>query len=105
MCKPSGESRRSHDPSVRHSPPPSPRVEYPARPIPSPGGPAMRLLLIALAGMSLAAAGPAPSPDYDKVERKLVKEPAYKTKNPRYGLLLFGRAAALRVWAVLDGDT
>lgn len=41
--------------------------------------------------------------DYDAVGRRLTKEPAYRTKNPRYALLLFGPEARLRVWVVLDG--
>jgi hypothetical protein len=43
--------------------------------------------------------------DYDKVERRLTKEPAYQTKIPKYALLLFGPKARLRVWVVLDGET
>jgi hypothetical protein len=48
--------------------------------------------------------GRAAAVDYDKVERKLTKEPAYRTRTPRYALLLFGPAAR-PVWVVLDGET
>jgi hypothetical protein len=53
----------------------------------------------------LLAAGPAGAVDYDKVDRTLAKEPAYRTKSPKYALLLFGPEARLRVWVVLDGET
>jgi hypothetical protein len=50
-----------------------------------------------LASASVAA-------DLAKVERTLVKEPAYKTR-PKYCLLVFGPEARTRVWLVQDGDT
>jgi hypothetical protein len=40
-----------------------------------------------------------------KVDRHIGKEPTYKTKVPKYGLLVFGREGRDRVWLVLDGDT
>jgi hypothetical protein len=40
-----------------------------------------------------------------KIDRTIGKEPVYRTKNPKYGLLLFGPKAKDRVWLVLDGDT
>ena len=49
-------------------------------------------------GRSLAA-------DLTKIDRAIRKEPAYKSKEPRYCLLVFGPAADYRVWLVLDGDT
>jgi hypothetical protein len=42
--------------------------------------------------------------DLSKVERSIVKEPAYRSKTPTYGLLAFGPKAGHRVWLVLDGD-
>jgi hypothetical protein len=49
-----------------------------------------------------AAAGPPrPAP----VERTLKKEPAYRSRAPRYCLLVFGAGAKTHVWVVLDGDT
>jgi len=42
--------------------------------------------------------------DLSKVERKLVKEPAYKHQ-PKYALLVFGPEAKVRVWVVMDGTT
>jgi hypothetical protein len=53
----------------------------------------------------LFLAGTAVAVDYDKIERRLTKEPTYQTKTPRYALLLFGAEPRLRVWAVLDGET
>ena len=43
--------------------------------------------------------------DLEKIERTIRKEPAYKSKSPKYGLLVFGPEAADRVWLVQDGDT
>ena len=55
--------------------------------------------------LALLFAGSASAIDYDKVERRLVKEPAYQSKKPAYALLLFGPEARLAVWVVLDGET
>jgi hypothetical protein len=41
--------------------------------------------------------------DYSKIDRTLVKEPAY-AHAPDYALLLFGREPRLRIWMVSDGD-
>jgi hypothetical protein len=43
--------------------------------------------------------------DLTKVDRAIRKEPEYKSKAPRYCLLVFGPRADYRVWLVLDGDT
>jgi hypothetical protein len=43
--------------------------------------------------------------DLTKIERTIVKEPAYRTKTPKYCLLVFGLDAKTRVWLVQDGDT
>src|SRR5262245_39807942 len=60
-----------------------------------------------LAFLAVAAVGPpaplAPAADLSKVDRRISKEPDYKTKAPRYSLLVFGPAAKTRVWVVLDG--
>src|SRR6476661_5244185 len=59
-----------------------------------------------LVTLALAAGQPAePAVDLAKVERTIRKEPAYKSKAPRYCLLVFGPKAEHRVWLVLDGDT
>jgi hypothetical protein len=42
--------------------------------------------------------------DVAKIERKIVKEPAYRNK-PKYCLLVLGPEAKTRVWLVQDGDT
>jgi hypothetical protein len=47
---------------------------------------------------------PASAADLNKVDRNIAKEPAYKTKSPKYCLLVFGLNAQTRVWLVLDGD-
>jgi hypothetical protein len=46
---------------------------------------------------------PAWGVDLSKVERTITQEPAYQTKRPQYGLLVFGPDARARVWLVLDG--
>jgi hypothetical protein len=52
----------------------------------------------------LLTALPAYAVDYDKLDRKLTKEPTYQTKNPRYALLLFGPEGRLPIWVALDGE-
>src|SRR5262245_25407806 len=42
------------------------------------------------------------APDLSKIERKIVKEPAYISKQPLYALYVFGPQAQTHVWAVLD---
>jgi hypothetical protein len=54
-------------------------------------------LLVLISGTAAAA-------DLSKIERVLVKEPAYRSK-PKYCLLVFGPEAKTRVWLVQDGDT
>jgi hypothetical protein len=41
-------------------------------------------------------------PDWSKIDRHIAKEPAYKSKQPLYGLYAFGPEAKTHVWAVLD---
>ena len=57
----------------------------------------------ALAGLVLFAV-PLSAADLTQLDRKITKEPAYKSK-PKYCLLVFGAEAETRVWLVLDGDT
>src|SRR5262245_41860258 len=52
---------------------------------------------------ALLATAP-PAVDLSKVDRTLVKEPAYQGK-PQYCLLVFGPEARYRAWLVLDGET
>jgi hypothetical protein len=52
----------------------------------------------------LACASTASGADLSKINRAIVKEPAYHSK-PRYCLLVFGPEAKTRVWLVQDGDT
>jgi hypothetical protein len=59
------------------------------------------LALAAMVSRTGTAAAGEP-PDLSKVERRLVKEPAYRSKQPLYGLYVFGPQARTRVWAVLD---
>jgi hypothetical protein len=59
------------------------------------------LLLAAVAGgPALATAADPP-----KADRAIGREPAYKSRAPRYGLLAFGPDGRDRVWLVQDGDT
>jgi hypothetical protein len=61
------------------------------------------LCLLALAVLAANYSGAAAA-DLDKIERRIAREPAYKTK-PKYCLLVFGAQAKSRVWLVQDGDT
>jgi len=61
------------------------------------------LCLLTLAVLAANYSGAAAA-DLDKIERRIVREPAYKTK-PKYCLLVFGAQAKSRVWLVQDGDT
>jgi hypothetical protein len=60
----------------------------------------MTLLGWLIAGF-LMVPGQTPA-DQDKIDRTLRKEPAYQSKNPRYGLLVFGMEGKTRVWVVFD---
>jgi hypothetical protein len=55
--------------------------------------------LLVLATVSTHAAD---VPDLSKIDRGIRKEPAYKAKQPLYGLYVFGPEARTRVWAVFD---
>jgi hypothetical protein len=56
------------------------------------------------AGFVVALSTLSPTADLIKVERRISKEPAYRTKRPGYCLLVFGPRADKKVWLVLDGD-
>ena len=43
--------------------------------------------------------------DLRTIDRTILKEPAYRTGQPKYCLAVFGLKAETRVWMVLDGDT
>jgi hypothetical protein len=42
--------------------------------------------------------------DLQRVERSIVKEPRYQSKQPGYLLMVFGKEAAMCVWLVVDDD-
>lgn len=67
----------------------------------------MRLLSFLNATVCLITlgAGFAQAGNLDKIDRPLVKEPAYQSKTPKYALLVFGPEARTRIWLVLDGTT
>jgi hypothetical protein len=50
------------------------------------------------------AIGPAFADPPKIVRSPIGKEPAYRTKTPKYGLLAFGPEGKDQVWLVLDGD-
>jgi hypothetical protein len=58
-------------------------------------------LMVLLGAASLGHTGPV---DLSKIDRTIGKEPAYRTRSPKYCLLLFGPEAKKRVWLVHDGD-
>jgi hypothetical protein len=55
-------------------------------------------------GLMLASgfAAAAEAPDLGKIDRRIAKEPAYRSKQPLYGLYVFGPEAKTRVWAIFD---
>ncbi|MFO0846266.1 MAG: hypothetical protein U0797_28465 [Gemmataceae bacterium] len=55
------------------------------------------LALLLLPGATVA-------PDLSRIDRSIGKEPAYRTKAPRYALVVIGPEARDRVWLVKDGD-
>src|SRR5262249_33335382 len=57
----------------------------------------------ALVGLALFAV-PLSAADLTQLDRKITREPAYKSQ-PKYCLLVFGPEAVTRVWLVQDGDT
>jgi hypothetical protein len=59
-------------------------------------------LILTLAAVIVS---PARATDLAKARRPPTREPAYRTKAPKYCLLAFGPEAKSRVWLVLDGDT
>jgi hypothetical protein len=65
----------------------------------------MKLLCrMTVALMLLLAAQPISGADLTKIDRKIAKEPAYESKSPSYGLLVFGPEAKSLAWVVIDGD-
>jgi hypothetical protein len=52
--------------------------------------------------LTTAALRAAEAPDLSKVDRRIAKEPKYVSKEPLYGLYVFGPEAKTHVWAVLD---
>ena len=63
------------------------------------------LLLVCLALVFGFLLSPAWAADLTKIDRSILKEPSYKTKKPKYCLMVFGPEAKYRIWLVLDGDT
>ena len=60
-----------------------------------------RFALVLAAALAFVGSAIAEQP---KVDRRIGKEPVYRTKTPLYGLLIFGPEGKDRVWLVLDGD-
>jgi hypothetical protein len=98
------------EPNVRaHLRKPSDKV---ASPIPYPHGkggfapgenaernfPALKKLLVSAATRVVRA-------DLTKIDRRIASEPVYRSRSPKYCLLVFGSKAQTRVWLVLDRDT
>jgi hypothetical protein len=65
--------------------------------------PAFVLAAIAVSTAASRAAPPAASVDLARIPRTISKEPAYRTPEQRYCLLVLGPKALSRVWLVLDG--
>jgi len=58
---------------------------------------------VVLWSVGVAVAGDAP--DLTKIDRRIANEPKYVSKQPLYGLYVFGPERKTRVWAVLDRST
>lgn len=65
----------------------------------------LRSLLTATLCLTGVGAGFVQAGDLDQIDRALVKEPAYRSKAPKYALLVLGPEARSRTWLVLDGTT
>jgi hypothetical protein len=57
-----------------------------------------------LVASSVARAGNPDAADLSQIDRSIAREPAYRTQEPRYCLLVFGPEAKFRVWLVQDAD-
>jgi hypothetical protein len=63
------------------------------------------LLAVALAGPPVGRLAAAPPGDGGPAkDRSILKEPAYRGKDPRYCQLVFGPEAKQTVWLVIDGE-
>src|SRR5712691_4125047 len=58
---------------------------------------------VVLWSVGVTVAGDAP--DLTQIDRRIAKEPKYVSKQPLYGLYVFGPERKTRVWAVLDKST
>jgi hypothetical protein len=47
---------------------------------------------------------PVAAADLTKIDRRIAREPAYRSRAPKYCLLVFGPETKTRVWLVVDGD-
>ena len=63
---------------------------------------ALRAAAFCYAWVLLAAS--AAAVDLTQIDRSIGKEPAYRSKDPQFCLLVFGLEAKTRVWIVVDGD-
>jgi hypothetical protein len=64
----------------------------------------LAIIIIHCQGMMVMAHDRQPPADLMKLERQILKEPKYRTKVPRYCLMVFGIEATAKVWMVQDGD-
>jgi len=65
----------------------------------------LALCVTALISAAWGAETPKTATTLSKIDRSIAKQPVYRTKDPRYCLLVFGLQAKYRIWLVLDGDT
>jgi hypothetical protein len=61
--------------------------------------------VIAILVLALVQCHAVQGADLAEIARRIDKEPAYKTKDVKYALAVFGERASTRVWLALDGDT
>jgi hypothetical protein len=65
----------------------------------------IHFIALAIGCLALFAPNGSLAADLTKIDRDIRKAPAFKSKEPKYCLLVFGSAADHRVWLILDGDT
>lgn len=62
------------------------------------------LLLLGLIASAGFVVGQDLPQDLSGIERKIAKEPEYKSRAPKYALMVLGEKASKRIWLVIDGD-
>ena len=65
----------------------------------------LSILMVVLAASASVADPSSTVKNLTKVDRSIGNQPTYRTREPRYCLVVFGSEEKYRIWLVLDGDT